>query len=79
MIEGTLNLATSKSQEKGAAGPVKQKCGGRGCPPPILCSCPREGLAVEHAQVRVPEGWPAHQCGITRQQVSPLSSGERGN
>lgn len=56
MIEGTLNLATSKSQEKGAAGPVKQKCGGRGCPPPILCSSPREGLAVEHAQVRVPEG-----------------------
>lgn len=28
MIGGTVNLVTSKSQKKGTAGPVKQKCGG---------------------------------------------------
>lgn len=28
MIGGTLNLSTSKSQKKGATGPVKKKCGG---------------------------------------------------
>lgn len=46
-----LNLATAKSQKKGAAGPVKQKCGGS--VPWVSTSHtvfkpPGKGLAVEH-------------------------------
>lgn len=80
MIEGTLNLATSKSQEKGVAGPDKQKCGS------VLwvSKPPGKGLAVEHDQVQ--DAQPEllkrgllTNASITRQQVSQPSSGERGN
>lgn len=50
MIGGTLNLATSKSQKKGAAGPVKPKCRSVTwvSTSHSVLKPPGKGLAVEH-------------------------------